>query len=159
MTKPIMYSTMAVLGSVAIGSVTAFGIYFNKNKINQTALAGVNEKQKFVAITIHPDNDVTHQVSKIYDIADGEKTLGDVIAHHASDFTFSQTKSMGILVSGIFGQIASGGKFWALTSHSYVLHHPEAAADSSMFPRANSLSTGVSGVSLNFSEYFDFYLT
>ena len=160
MTKPIMYSIMAVLGTIAIGSSTAFGIYFNKNKINQTSLDNMTANHRFVYITMIPDGDVTHQINKMYDLQPEDKTLEDLMKHHSADFTIQNDPSFGSFIKGVFGKQAdTSQEYWALTSHSYVLHHPSALDTSGSYANADSLTTGISGVKLNYNEYFKLILT
>lgn len=160
MTRPIVYSAIAVLGSVTIGSVAAFGIYFNKNKTNQTVLENKIEEHRFVSITMIPDGDVTHQVNKIYDLTPEDKTLEDLMKHHSTDFTLQNDPNFGSYLKGVFGKQAdSAHEFWALTSHSYVLHYSDALDKSGTYSTANTLTTGISGVHLDHSEYFKIILT
>lgn len=162
MKQSIMYSTMAVLGTVTIGSISAFTIFYNKYKDKDQALNGINEEKKFVTITMIPDSDPTHNVTKIYDVQENEKTLADLLLHHASDFVLAPNTGFGRYLTSVFGIAASSSasEYWSLGSPSYISHHPNALDKKSPNGVQEAfLNVGVSGIQLTFSEYFNLKLS
>lgn len=162
MKKSIIYSTMGVLGTITIGSIAAFTIFYNKYKDNSKALEGINEKKKFVTITMIPDSDVTHTVTKVYDVQENEKTLEDLLLHHSSDFALAPNTGFGRYLTTVFGIEAhsTSNQYWSLGSPSYISHHPSAIdIDNPHGVQEGYLNVGVSGIQLTFSEYFNLKLT
>jgi len=153
----IIYSTGAILGSVAVAGVSVSAVYYTKYKNLDDAL---QTHGRLVNIYSYASPEATTATEhKIYEVKENEKTLEDLMLDYPEDFGLSASGTFGRMVNSVFGVSAIwkvDHAYWQLCSPTYALQHPDKANPSS---KIYALNTGIAGIVLNQPQIINLYKT
>jgi len=157
----IIYSTGAILGSVAVAGVSVSAVYYTKYKTTNDGLKDLrakNNQHLWVDIYSYPSEDATVPTKhKLYEVKNNELTLADLMLDHSDDFSLSAPGGFGRFVNSVFGVTVKKPEFWELVSPSYILQHPDKNGGGPQSKIDGALNVGVSSVTLTENQIFSFY--